>query len=254
MEFEFVIAVGVVLILGSALQSAAGFAFGMFAIPLLILLGCRSFEAIAIISVCGSVQTIIGLWSLRTHIHWGQAAWMIAIAGAMLPVGGWTLSQIDALKPDQIGQIFGGIVLAALLVQWIWRVRPRDQLWWGWGGAAMVISGFMSGMSGMGGPPAVLWIMAHTWSGERTRTTLWALFTGLTPFQVVFLIHQFGKPVAEAYLDGLMLAPITLLGILPGLWLGRRIPKPLLRQISYVILLLVSLYAIFGPFVRSVAS
>jgi uncharacterized membrane protein YfcA len=250
MELQFIIAAAVVLVLGSALQSAAGFGFGMFAIPLLILFGARSYEAIAMISMCGTVQTIIGVYTLRRHVHWLQAAGLTLLAGAVLPLGVWTLHGIVAFCPQEtIRQIFGAIVLSAVLAQWLWRVRPRDHLHWGWGAGATTLCGFMSGLAGMGGPPVVMWVMAHRWSNQRSRGTLWALFTGLTPFQFFFLTSRFGEDVVIAYRDGLLLSPVMLLGILPGLWIGHQIPKPLLRQISYAILLLISLYAIGQPLV-----
>jgi len=93
----------------------------------------------------------------------------------------------------------------------------------------------------------VLWVMAHRWTNHESRGTLWGLFTGLTPFQFVFLWRQFGSEVLEAYGDGLMLSPVMVLGIVPGLWVGHRIPKRLLRQMSYVILLLISVWAIMEP-------
>jgi uncharacterized membrane protein YfcA len=214
MDVQFIIAAAIVLVLGSALQSAAGFGFGMFAIPLLIMFGAESYEAIAMISMCGTVQTVIGVYALRRHVHWWQV-----------------------------------IVLCAVLAQWLWRVRPRDHLHRGWGIGATTLCGYMSGLAGMGGPPVVMWVMAHRWSNQRSRATLWSLFTGLTPFQFFFLTRQFGEDVLYAYRDGAMLSPVMLLGILPGLWIGHRIPKPLLRQISYTILLLISLYAIGQPLV-----
>jgi uncharacterized membrane protein YfcA len=248
MDLQFIITAAVVLVLGSALQSAAGFGFGMFAIPLLIMCGAESYEAIAILSICGTVQTIIGVYTLRRHVHWRQVAGMILLAGAMLPLGVWTLHGIVQCCPvTTIRQIFGAIVLCAVLAQWWWRMRPRDHLHWGWGAAATVLCGYMSGLAGMGGPPVVMWVMAHRWSNQRSRATLWTLFTGLTPFQFFFLTRQFGDEVLIAYRDGALLSPVMLLGILPGLWIGHRIPKPLLRQMSYAILLLISLYAILQP-------
>ncbi len=252
MEIEFLIITGLVLILGSALQSAVGFGFGLFAIPLLIVLGSESYEAIAIISICGLMQTVIGVYALRHHVNWLQLAGLTALAATFLPLGVWTLHLIvDRCPLGTIRQIFGAIVMIALLTQLLWRVKGHDHLHWAWGVGASTLGGFMSGLSGMGGPPIVMWIMAHKWSNQRSRATLWTLFTGLTPFQFFFLWRQFGNPALEAYGYGALLAPITLLGILPGLWLGHRIPKPLLRRLSYAILLLISLYAILQPIVAS---
>jgi uncharacterized membrane protein YfcA len=250
MSGELFIAIAIVVVLGSTLQSAAGFAFGMFAIPLLIILGSESYEAIAIISICGAVQTVLGSIALRHHIHWRQVGGMIALAGACLPIGVWAQGELNEIcSVGTIRQVFGGIVLAALIAQWTFRVEPREKLHWFWGVGATGLGGFMAGLAGMGGPPVVLWIMAHRWSNPRSRATLWMLFTGLTPFQLFFLHQRFGEPVLGAIGDGAMLAPFVLLGLVPGLWLGARISKRRLRWVSYGILLAISAYAIVQPLI-----
>ncbi|HEB60938.1 MAG TPA: sulfite exporter TauE/SafE family protein [Phycisphaeraceae bacterium] len=239
-----------IVFLGSILQSAAGFAFGMFAIPLLILSGFSAYEAIAIISVCGTVQTIMGLYALRQHIQLKSAITVAATAALFLPPGVLLLSRIQLLEPMRIRQLFGVIVLAALLVQMIWRIKPRTYLHPAWGVVAGSLSGFMSGMSGMGGPPLVIWVMSHTWSTERTKATLWLIFTILTPIQIIMLYLRFGTLAFIAAGTGLALAPVVLLGMIPGMWLGKQIGKPLLRRISYIILLLISVYAIVQPYIN----
>jgi len=251
MDVDFLITAGVVLILGAALQSVSGFGFGMFAIPLLILAGCRSYEAIMIVVVGVTVQTTIGVYQSRMHIDWKQLAALVVLAGAMIPVGVFVQYQITQLEPDTIRQIFGGIVLAALITQWLWRVTPRERLHWGWSVPAMFSSGFMAGLAGMGGPPAVMWVMAHDWSSRRSRATLWALFASYMPLELIFLYHRFGEGVLTAAGTGLLLAPLTVLGIIPGLWIGHRVSKEHLRRLSYLILLCVSLYAIVQPMVKT---
>ncbi|MCK4873839.1 MAG: sulfite exporter TauE/SafE family protein [Phycisphaerales bacterium] len=247
MDLDYIILIGIVLIAGSTLQSAAGFGFGMFAIPILILMGSQSYEAITIIAICSAVQTIIGAYTLRAHIHWKQAAGLTAVAVVFIPAGIWVQHQITFLDTGTIRQIFGGIILTVLTVQWLWRAEPVEHLHWKWGAAAMILCGFMAGVSGMGGPPLIMWVMAHSWSNERSRATIWAVFTGLTPLQLLFLYQRFGDPTLTAMGTGALLTPAVLLGLLPGLWIGRRIPKPTLRRASYVILLIISLYAILQP-------
>jgi uncharacterized membrane protein YfcA len=254
MDPVFIIPAAIVLILGSALQSAAGFGFGMFAIPLLILMGVEAPAAIATIAVCGLLQTVIGSFTLRRYVDWVQVAGMTFLAAACIPLGVWALRHVTLLDPSQVRQFFGAIVLTALLVQWLWRIRPRDTLHWAWGVLAAVLCGFLGGLAGMGGPPVVMWIMAHRWSNPRSRATLWTLFTGMAPLQLYFLHDRFGELVASALPAACLLAPICLLGIFPGLWLGARIAKPRLRQISYLIILFISLYAILQPIVIGAAA
>ena len=46
---------------------------------------------------------------------------------------------------------------------------------------------------------------------------------------------------------GVVFVPATIVGMLPGLWIGHRISKPKLRTVSVVILAAIALYAILAP-------
>ena len=247
MTLDLFLAAGAVIVLASLVQSAAGFGFNMLAIPLLILLGFRSFEAITTSLVCMMIQTSIGVYALQKHIHWKLIAVMFVISGSMIPLGVLLLESISALRPGQVRQLFGAVVFIVVLAQWLWPSNPRENVRRFWFVIAMVGSGFLAGMAGMGGPPVVMWVMAHKWSTERCRATLWALFCALMPIQVLFLYLQFDADVLWAAGRATILVPVTLLGVLPGMWLGHRISKPNLRRVSYVMILLISFYAIVQP-------
>jgi uncharacterized membrane protein YfcA len=246
---SLILAIGMIVFAGSLLQSVAGFGFGMFAIPVLILLGCPPPQAIVIVAICGAVQTISGLVTLRRHIVWRQSAWMIALAAAAIPPGVWTLGELQSIGQDRIRQFFGLLVLLGLIAHWAARVKPRDQVPIAWGLAATSACGYLSGLAGMGGPPVVIWIMSHRWPPARIRVTLWVLFTGLTPIQLLFLYIRFGDVVGDAVVQGIAYAPLAGLALLPGMWIGRRLPRKRLRQLSFAILATVSAYAILQPVV-----
>jgi len=111
----------------------------------------------------------------------------------------------------------------------------------------MPVSGTMAGLAGMGGPPAVMWVMAHTWESAKSRVTLWMLFIGLAPIQLLFLTIQFGEDVPRAAGTGILLAPACLLGLIPGLWIGKRLSAKQLRILAEVLLLGISTSAILRP-------
>jgi len=251
MDLTLIIVACIILVLGSMLQSAAGFAFGMFAIPLLILIGYEPFEAIAMISLCGGIQTVVGVYSLRKHIEWGEVFGLVLISVITVPVGVWALDYLSArLGDDGVKQVFGVVVSGGVLVAVWGEDWARGYVHRAWGLIAGGLAGFIGGVSGMGGPPVVMWVHAHDWSNQRSRATLWAYFSGLVPLQVFFLYRQFGQGVIDALVVGAMLAPAMILGIIPGLWIGHRIPKARLRQMSFGIIFAISLAAIFEPIVR----
>jgi uncharacterized membrane protein YfcA len=246
-QIAIIILIAGVLAMGSMLQSAAGFGFALFTVPLLVLLGRRPDEAIVFVSVGAAAQALIGATLLRRHVHWPRVLAMIALACIALPVGVTVLGVLADQDRSTVRRVFGAIVLLALLVQVALRIKPRDRLPVGAMVAAMLASGFMGGVSGMSGPPAVLWVMAHRWSNPESRATLWAFFGGTTPFQLLLLWREFGPPVVDAAALGLALVPASLIGLLPGLWIGHRIPKSRLRTISMAILAAVALYALLRP-------
>jgi len=246
-QLVIMISIAGVLVLGSTLQSAAGFGFGLFTIPLLIVLGCRSYEAIVMVSVAVGAHTLVGVIVLRRHVCWKRVLVMIALACVAQPAGVAVLGVLAEQDRDTVRRVFGAIVLLAVLIQVGLRVKPRERLHPIFMVGAMPASGFMGGLSGMGGPPAVLWVMAHRWSNPESRATLWAFFGGTTPVQLALLWREFGSPVVDAAGLGLAFIPATLVGLLPGLWIGHRIPKPWLRTISTIILAAIALYALLAP-------
>ncbi len=247
MEIADLVPVVSVLLAGSVIQAMAGFGLGMFSIPLLLWLGHPSWVAIPICVATTLVQSAYGLAQMRRHVDWRgllPLAWLPALA---MPLGVMAQAELAELGPARTRQAYGALILALLLVQLAWRARPREHVGRGWTLAAMLSGGFMSGSAGMGGPPIVLWVMAHTWGNERSRSAILLLFACMAPAVTALLWLRFGSEVPRAFGLGLLLAPLGLLGFAPGLWLGRRIPKAGLRLLAYAILATLSLYAIARP-------
>lgn len=245
------LATGIVLFLASILHSAAGFAFALFAIPVLLFLGWAPYQAIALTAVCVVIHGCISVHRSRERPRWSEIAGLAAIAVATQPLGGWLLGRIVHLERAQVAQIFGCILLAVLAVKAWLKPQPQERLHPAWGVVTMFFSGIISGLSGMGGPPIVLWLMAHKWSNERVRVTLWTLFSAMAFTNCGWLLWRFGRPVADAALVGLLFAPVTFLGTLPGSRIGARMSPETMRRVATVILILVALYAVGQPHVMN---
>jgi len=165
----------------------------------------------------------------------------------VLPFGVWMQRELSVIGPDRLKQVIGGVILAAVLAKVLLRIRPRDAWPWYWGPAACAASGLTGGLAGMGGPPIVIWVMAHTWSSDRARATMWMLFTGLMPVQLVVLYFMYGETTLDGAVTGAILWPVAILGSIPGLWLGKRLPPRVLRGTSVVLLFIASIYVIIQP-------
>jgi len=77
--------------------------------------------------------------------------------------------------------VIGGILCLLVAIQYLWRQHPVKAMHWGWGGLAFIGSGLLAGLCGMGGPPLVIWSMAHDWPAEKTRGFLFAVFATSIP-------------------------------------------------------------------------
>lgn len=233
-----------VICLGGVLQSAVGFAFGLFATPLLVLLGMPLPSTIAAVAVCSFAQALIGTGTLWAAIPWRPTLAATAIRTAGLTAGLLVLKWLAGLSSHDV-KLAVGLVLCGLLgVQALARVQPAAAVHWLWGGVAFTASGFMAGVCGMGGPPLVMWSLARDWSVQRIRGFLFAVFALSLPMQLALLWALFGHHILRSALTGAMLIPAVLLGAAIGLPIGNRLPKPRLRVLTYVILLVIGVSSV----------
>ena len=242
--------VALILFASSVLQGAVGFASGLFGIPLLMLTGVSLPEAVAISVVASGVQNCTAAWQLRREIDYRGALRPMLIRFAAMPLGVWALSWIGEENKDAASQLVGVIVLAILAVQWLLKTEPQPRLHPAWEWLAFGLGGFLLGLCGMGGPPMVLWIMAHDWRMVRARAFLYYLFATSMPLQALFMWLAFGSSALWAMGLGLVLTPVLLAGIYLGLAIGKRIPDPILRSLATVVLVLIAVSSIAMPWLR----
>ena len=240
--------VGVILLASSIVQGAVGFAAGLFGIPLLMLTGMSLPSAVAISLVASAVQNVTAAWQMRREVNFRRALRPMLIRFATLPLGVAALYYVGSQHKDHASQVVGIVVLAIVILQWSLKVTPQQSLHVAWEWLAFGIGGFLLGLCGMGGPPMVLWVLAHDWTMQRARAFLYFIFATGLPLQALLMWWVFGHEMLEAMLLGLLGLPFLLVGILVGLSIGKRIPDQVLRQLSLVVLLLIALSAILTPY------
>ncbi|MBI1373767.1 MAG: TSUP family transporter [Phycisphaera sp.] len=241
------IAMGVVLMLGSTIQAATGFAFGLFSITLLLLLGVPPQQAVPIAATCAFAQCATGSLRHRHDVDWKRIVPLALLGALFQPVGVWVLYLLTENAHAYIKPVFGGVVLLAVIAQWLIRPLPQQRLHAGWGGVAFSTGGVMQGLAGMGGPPIVMWVMAHDWNSRVSRATLWSFFLMMIPTNILFYYLRFGDAVPRAVGIGALYIPLVVLGAIPGMWLGNKTSKKRLQQIAFGILILMAAYAIAQP-------
>jgi hypothetical protein len=239
--------IALILAAGGALQSAAGFGYALLSVTLLLLTGMPPYQAIPLVTTATTVQCLTGVWHHRQYVPWHMVLLATLLVLATIPIGVWLLGQMTVLSKTQVRQIFGAVVVVVVLVYALWRPRPRERIHPAWTGAAMFSGGLLGGLCGMAGPPIVLWAMTHQWNSQKTRATLWAIFLLKTPLILVFLYLRFGTVVLQSAALALAMVPAVLLGTIPGIWMGNRLPKPALRRVAFSLLVLLGLYMICQP-------
>jgi hypothetical protein len=231
------------------IQSAMGFAFGIFAVPALMLLGLSLPQAVALSTGAGFVQTIAAVYQLRQHVPWGITGPSIIVRTTFTLVGIWLLAVGLAPNKALANEVLGIALVGALLVLWLFKVQPRERLHLAWAALAIPSSGLMGGMLGMGGPPLVLWATAHRWTNHQTRAFLLANFLVTGPFQMAgmcfFLGHD--EHVPWLLLIGAAFAPAAILGTVGGLYVGHRLSAARLRALALGILAVMAVHAVVSP-------
>ncbi|MHC4993650.1 MAG: sulfite exporter TauE/SafE family protein [Planctomycetota bacterium] len=239
---------------GAFLQATAGFGFALFAIPLLILFGLPPYIAIPALAIASFSQSLSGVIRYRKAVQWKTAIAMAIFAIPFQFMGVKLLSLIvEHFTQSDVRQAFGAVLIVILIVQAVVKPKHHEKLHAAWGGLASGCFGMLNGLTGMGGPPLVLWVMAHKWSSQKSRLMLWSIFVFGLPTNLYFLHHRFdtpelGTPVLQAIGISICFLPAVLAGSLPGIWIGNRIPKPTLRHITTGLLFILALYAIVQPY------
>ena len=250
MDVTEIVAIALTLGAGSLLQSAVGFGFGLFVVPLLLLItDLAIYNSIGLMAAAGLTQSVVSVIHLRRHIDWKALLPLMVVGLIGLQLGVWLQDALSSLDKASLRQIVGGIQLATLLAFLLLKVEPQDRVHVLWGIAALLLGGVIAGCAGMGGPFIVLWVAAHRWSNFKMRASILVLIASMIPFQIGFLTWQFATQVLRFTLIGFLYLPLVLAGTAVGLWIGSRIPTKQLRRLMIGILFLVAAISILRPMV-----
>lgn len=248
MDIPAIVVSGVIICLAGMAQSAVGFGYGLFATPLLLWAGLPLPNAVTLVATCSMMQAAIGARRLHATVPWRLSLTATAVRLASVLIGLFLLKRLVVLNADYIRMAIGGILCLLVAIQLLWRPQPVKTMHWGWAGSAFIASGLLAGLCGMGGPPLVLWLMAHDWSTQETRGFLFAVFATSIPVQIVLLSLTFGTSILWNVAIGIAFLPLVYLGTVVGLPIGNRMAKDKLRRIAYAILLVIGVSAVVPAF------
>lgn len=229
------------------LQSAIGFAFSLFAVPLMLLVTDRPLpEVVVLVILTSTVQRVMMLVQLHPHIHWKRAFPVILASVLALPLGVWLMGQLAQAEKMLVRQIIGGIILLVLLIRWQRKTPPKEHLQRRWGLVAGALSGVLSGLANIGGPPLVIWVHAQKLSSEALRVLISAISLPQVPIQLALILARFGTGVLPSAGHLATLCAVTAAGNIAGMAAGRRLDNDRLRVAATVLLVLICISAIFG--------
>jgi len=251
MGAEQLIIAAVILFFSSMTQAMIGFAFNLIAIPLLIWTGFALAEAVVLTSIPIFVQLMTNAWKLREAIVWKDVIPAASIRYITLPIGIGLLYVINHLDTAYIKQLVGVMLLLILATQLFITFKPREQLHFVWSILAFGLSGIMLGMLGMGGPPIVLWLMAHHWEPKRTRAFITTVFLFASPVQIILLYGKFGEELSHAFIWGIAATPIVIISALIGVRIGNNFDKVRLKKAVMFFLFLTAVISIISPYLSS---
>lgn len=217
--------VSLVAMAGAALQGSIGFGFGVFSVPIFLLIEPSLVPGPVLAT--SVLLTIVMTHRERHAIHFPDLKW--AIPGRIVGIAA-ALAVLLTVPAAHLSTLLGSLILLAVaLTASGLHLPPRPASLT----LAGVLSGFMATIVSVGGPPIALLYQRE--SGARIRGTLSAYFVIGTSLSVIGLhfVHRFGTH--EVLLAG-VLVPGTALGYL----VSRRIAPWLDRGYTRIAVLVVS--------------
>ncbi|MEN9225670.1 MAG: sulfite exporter TauE/SafE family protein [Thermostichus sp. HHBFW_bins_43] len=236
-----------ILFLATFTHGLSGFGLALVAVPLLqLVVGLR--VATPLISLVSGMTVVAMALCYRRALEWRSLIRLAVGATLTIPLGVWAAARWDECWITLILGIL--LVLYAAYGLMGLRLPELGSPHWAWlfGG----LSGFLSGMANIGGPPAIVYANCRRWDPEQFKGNLQGLF--LSNLGTVILSHTLqGNYTPQVWqLLGLGL-PAIILGFLTGIWLARFVSPVQFRRLVLVslvgiglMLLWRALWATFG--------
>ncbi|PRY20968.1 hypothetical protein CLV78_111123 [Aliiruegeria haliotis] len=239
MHFQLALSLGVVFIAG-LLRGFTGFGAVMMIVPAFALFDDVR-AAVPIGLFMDLVAGLLLLPRIRRHICCSLILPMGILALATIPLGVGLLAWLD---PDLSRRMIAVLVmLFAVVLAAGWRYRgPITRAT---SAAAGAIVGLLVGWTGMGGPPAVAFVLSTNLDAGAARASLTGLFLATTSFALLNLAMQ-GMIGPDILLRAATLAP----AFMAGTWIGGVLFDPqresLYRLVTLSSLATVSIAVLIG--------
>lgn len=154
------------VLFASILRGFTGFGFGLAAVPLLSL----ALPPAEVVPLAVTLQVVIGVGGLRTawpDCDWRSVRALVPGLVCGVPIG---LLILTVLAPNPVRLTIGAVIIFSVwLIQRGVRLPPNPS--WIVSASVGLVSGIISGLASMGGPPIVVYLLAVGHSAARMRST-----------------------------------------------------------------------------------
>jgi uncharacterized membrane protein YfcA len=225
--------------LAATVQLAAGFGFGLSAVPLLALV-LDPHDAVVVSLSLATLTNGFQAWTGRANADRAVVGRLLAGAAVGLPIGLLVFLSVD----DRVlGLIIGGAVLVSVLVIAagldLRHAGPALDV----GGG--LLAGAFTMSTGVNGPPMVFVLQARHFPPDRFRGTITTVFfvldvVSIVAFAVTGDLHSTVLVAIAVAIPGLVV------GVLLGLWLRRHLDPPRFRVLVLVLLTVAGVSAIIS--------
>jgi len=164
-----------------------------------------------------------------------------------IPVGLWGMHQLREGDNMILRQVVGTVVLLIVTLWVVFKPEQRPSIPGVWMFVAGASSGFLAGLTGIGGPPLAFYGSAHNWSNDRFRAYLWPQFFLVVPLLLALLTYSVGAQLLSYFALGLLAAPLLAMAVRVGLYMTRQWNQNDLRRATILILYLVGLSGALAP-------
>ena len=215
---------------GAFVQAASGFGFGIFVMmffPMLLPSYGMSVTLSGMLSLATTTVTVI---QYRRYISWKKllipSLCFCAVSAVIITL---SAGQADSLMK----RLLGGALILLSMYFLFWGKNIKIRATPATGAAAGSLSGVLSGLFSIGGPPMVVYLLAGTDSKEEYLATIQAYFTVTNIYALI--VRAANGLVTKAVFG---YAALGLAGIALGVFLGRRVFRKLdagrLRFVVYI--------------------
>jgi uncharacterized protein len=213
-----VAAIGVALLVGSAMQAVVGLGIGLVAAPVITLAAPELMPGVLI--ALALVLPCLTLVHDHGDIDWGGLNWSLPARLLGTAVGVWVVAHFST---RQLGIAVGLVVLLAVLLTWkvvTFRISR----------ASLSVAGFIGGITGtatsIGGPPFALLYQHRPATQIRTTMAVYFLIGAAISLGGLALA---GDLTRYQLTSALLLLPAVVGGVLVGIPLRRRLPAHVVR-------------------------